>query len=229
MLKIYTCAFRNQCYLNEAKVCIEALRTNGQFQGPIYLLTDMEVTIPNVEVIKTNCSSVELSAAFRIKVFDYIKEYDSNDIFLYLDTDIVTLKPLPSFNDIDDKVNLYGYSWRKQVEDSFSGFLTNDPHFTEKNATSSGVLLFRPSLKVKKIFDEIYELYYGLIQRGHINAMWEQPSICFKLIEHDMLNSSLNDYVYEERSKKPITDQHIFNHFCGMRGDDRYKNMKKYL
>jgi lipopolysaccharide biosynthesis glycosyltransferase len=229
MLKIYTCAFRNQCYLEEAKVCIESLRTNGQFQGPIYLLTDMEVTIPNVEVIKTNCTSVELSAAYRIKVFDYIKEYDSNDIFLYLDTDIVTLKPLPSFNDIDDKVNVYGYSWRKQAEHSFSGFLTNDPHFTEKNATSSGVLLFRPSLKVKKIFDEIYELYYGLIQRGHINAMWEQPSICFKLIEHDMLNSSLNDYVYEERSKKPITEQHIFNHFCGMRGDDRYKKMKKYL
>ena len=157
MLKIYLCAFKKNCYLEEAKICIESLRTNGQFKGPIYLFTDMEVTLTNIEVIKANCESIPLSAAFRIQLFNYIKDYDSNDIFLYLDTDIVILKPLPSFNYIGNKIQVYGYPSRSQVSPSFSGFITNDPHFTKKTAISSGILLFRPSLKVKKVFDSNFK------------------------------------------------------------------------
>lgn len=229
MLKIYMCAFKNNCYLEEAKICIESLRTNGKFNGIIYLFTDMEVTLHHVEVIKANVESIPLSASFRIQLFNYIKDYNANDIFLYLDTDIIILKPLPSFDSIGNKIQVYGYPSRTQVEDSFSGFITNNPHFTKKTAICSGILLFRPSLKVKKVFDEIDELYNELIKKNKINSCWEQPALCFKLIEHDMQTISLNDYVYEERTNDSITDLHIFNHFCGLRGNTRYINMKKYL
>lgn len=229
MLKIYMCAFKNKCYLKEAKICIESLRTNGKFNGLIYLFTDMDVIIPNVKVIKANNVSIPLSAGFRTRVFDYIKDYDSNDIFLYLDTDIVVLKPLPSFDFIGDKIQVYGYPSRTQNCATMCGFITNDPYYTKHPAICSGILLFRPSLKVKNVFDEIDKMYNELIKTNKINSCWEQPTLCFKLIEHDMQTISLNEYVYEERTKKSATDLHVFNHFCGLRGETRYIEMKKYL
>ena len=72
MLKVYLCAFKNIAYIEEAKVCIESLRTKGCFTGPIYLFTDMDVSIDNVSIIKTTCESVELSAAYKTRLFEYI-------------------------------------------------------------------------------------------------------------------------------------------------------------
>ena len=34
------------------------------------------------------------------------------------------------------------------------GFTTNDPYYTKHTAICYGILLFRPTLKVKKVFDE---------------------------------------------------------------------------
>ena len=123
MLKVYLCALKKKCYLEEAKICIESLRTNGKFNGPIYLFTDMNISMTNVEVINVNCESVSLAPSFRLKLFRYINNYNSEDIFLYLDTDIVILKPLPNFKFIDNKIHVYGYPLRTQKENSFSGFI----------------------------------------------------------------------------------------------------------
>ena len=229
MLIVYLCAFLNRKYIEEAKVCIESLRTNGSFKGRIYLFTDINISIEGVTVIKAICKSVELSASYRTRLFEHIKDFSADDIFLYLDTDIVVLKPLPSFDSIGDKIEVYGYSSRTQKDDSFSGFITDDITYTSKPGMSSGILLFRPSMNVKKVFDDTYKLYKDLIKKRKINGCWEQPALCFTLIEQDMYNISLNDYVYEERTMGKIDSSHIFNHFCGLRGNSRYKNMKKYL
>jgi len=49
------------------------------------------------------------------------------------------------------------------------------------------------------------------------------------LIEQDMYDISLNESVYEERTRGAIHDAHTFNHFCGSRGNTRYMHMKQYL
>jgi len=229
MLKIYVCAFFNKIYIEEAKICIESIRTTGGFKGPIYLFTDMDDYIDGITIIKTTCESVPLSASYRTRLFEHIPDLSADDIFLYLDTDIVVLKPLPSFDSIGYKIQVYGYPLRTQIEKSFSGFITNDIIYTNKIAINSGILLFRPSIKVKSVFDETYTMYLDLIKNNKINDCWEQPALCFTLIKQDLYDISLNDYVYEERTNGKINDLHIFNHFCGLRGELRYKNMKKYL
>jgi hypothetical protein len=83
--------------------------------------------------------------------------------------------------------------------------------------------------KVKNVFDETYKLYLELISKNKINDCWEQPALCFTLIQKDMCEISLTNYVYEERTHGKIADSHIFNHFCGMRGSSRYVGMKKYI
>ena len=162
MLKIYICACKDKFYLKEAKICIDSIRKNGQFNGLIYLLTDipqfikqLEFNLTNLEVIKVRCKTNKLSAALRTQFFHYIENYDHNDIFLYLDTDIVIVKPLPTFDYIDDKIHVYSHGGT-QKSNSFSGYITKDPYFTSKPGICSGVLLFRPSLKVKNVFDETY-------------------------------------------------------------------------
>lgn len=245
MLRIYLCALKNKIYLEEALVCIESLRTNGQFKGIIYLFTDMDIYLDDVEIIKVKCESVPLSAGFRLRVFDYISEYDHNDVFLYLDTDIVALKPIPSFEYIGDKIQLYGYSDRSQTYGSFAGFIVNNTSDKKKikdlkgqshkvrkiPGMCSGILLFRPSDKVFSVFKKTCKLYSKLIKKNRINCCWEQPALNYILIKHDMYEISLSDYVFEERTLpfKSITDLHVFNHFCGGREPDRSSRMKKYL
>ena len=100
--------FPKRCYLEEAKF-VSDLYARMACLKVQYLFTDMEDETYNVEVIKANCESIPLSASFRVRLFYYIKNINKNDIFLYLDTDIVVLKPLPSFDTIDNKIQVYGY------------------------------------------------------------------------------------------------------------------------
>jgi lipopolysaccharide biosynthesis glycosyltransferase len=233
VLKIYLCAFINNKYIEEAKVCIQSIRQNGLFNGEIYLFTDMNVVVndENVHIIKVNCKTVELSAVYRTRLFEHldINKFSEDDIILYLDSDIVVMKPIPSFEFITDKIHVYGYPSRKQKEGSFAGFITSEPKYVNYVAFCSGILLFRPSNKIKQVFDEIYSLYLELINKNKINPCWEQPALCYKLIEHEIVCIDLNDLVYEERTKGVIEDGHVFNHLCGMRSCDRVNLMKKYL
>lgn len=235
MLKIYTCVFFSKYYLEEAKICIKSLRTNGKYSGVIYVFTDLDgVDIDGAKIIKTTCDSIANSSAFRLNVFKYL-EFEPNDIILYLDTDIVTLKPVPNFEQLDDKVNVYGYDGtfgfnnRKQNGISFAGYLTNDQYVLEQNAFCAGILLFRPTQKIKDLFAETIILHAENVNKGKINSCWEQPSLCLILAKNDMFNITLNEIVMEERTHKKISDKNIFNHFCGMRGHTRYELMKKYL
>ena len=229
VLNIYLCAFLKDSYIEEAKICIKSIRKNGKFTGKIYLFTDKNITIEGVIIIKVNCDNVYFAASYRTRLFRHIKDFSPNDIYLYLDTDIVILKPLPSFDYIDDKIHVYEYRDVKQSKKAFAGYITNDNFYTNKNAFSSGILLFRPSVNVKKIFNKIYKLYLKLIETKKVNSCWEQPALCFMFIKHNMYRTSLTKLVYEERTKEKIDPSMIFNHLCGMRSSNRPTIMKKYL
>ena len=57
----------------------------------------MDIYLDDVEIIKVKCESVPLSAGFRLRVFDYISEYDHNDVFLYLWIVLIIYAMLYSF------------------------------------------------------------------------------------------------------------------------------------
>jgi len=229
---IYLCAFKSKTYIEEAKVCIRSIREKGMFTGDIFLFTDLDVSIDGVKIIKASVTSIPMSSAYRLRFFNHLKLEDlpKNEIILYLDTDIVVLNKIPSFEDIDDKINVYGYDTRTQIGASFSGFITTDTFYTAKQAICAGILLYRPNELVKKTFDDAYDLFLDCLEKGKMNACWEQPSLCYMLTKHNMSTISLSKVVYEERNRgQKISDDHIFNHFCGLRGADRYKSMTKYL
>ena len=230
---IYLCAFKKKEYIEEAKICIESIKKYGNFNGTIYLFTDMKINIENVIIINVDVESVYLSASYRLRFFEHfnLKDLDKNEIILYIDTDIVVLNTIPSFDNINSKIQVYGYNDRTQNIHSFAGFITRDKKYIDKMAICSGILLFRPSEEVKKCFDESYNLYLDLIEKNKVNSCWEQPSFCYTLTKLDMVEISLSDITCEERSlnNKPIEKHIVFNHFCGMRSNNRHLKMKKYL
>lgn len=233
-LKVFICAFKSETYLREAEICIKTLRKNGNFTGEINLFTDLTPNLTDINVVNVDCLDVYTAAAMRLKYFDYVNT-DVNDIVLYLDTDIAILKNLPNFEHINDKVHVYGYNgelgWSKrlQAESSFAGHLTNDVNITKQYPFCSGILLYRPTNKIKKLFSTVYDHYNDQIRSNKVNACWEQPALNLVLCEHNMYEISLNKYVHEERNKKTIHESVVFNHFCGMRGARRAGLMKKYL
>lgn len=232
-VKIYTCAFRSNIYIDEAKLCIEALRKNGKFQGEIFLLTDLNVNISGVNVIKAECRSISDSAAFRLKIFDYVK-FHQDDIVIYMDTDVVTLKRLPNFTIHDNKVHVYGYNGehfpkRKQIEKSFAGHITNDVNIVNMYPFCTGILVFKPSKNIESLFKEAYQLFEYHEKMNNINDCWEQPMLNLVLARNDMYEISLNEFVHEQRTNKAIRDSVVFNHLCGMRGPSRRNIMSSYI
>ena len=229
VLKIYLCAFLKEEYLEEAKICIQSIRTIGEFRGPIYLFTDMLENIEGVNVIKVSCESVPLSASYRTRLFEHITDFSNDDIVLYLDTDIIVMKKLPDFTNINNKIHVYGYPTRNQSELSFAGGIEQDINYKKIPGICSGILLFRPSQKVKQVFEEAYELYLELLSQNKVYEMWEQPALCLKLIENDMCEISLNNLVCEERDNPSRNNPAIFNHLCGMRSNERKDITKEIL
>lgn len=237
---IYISAFLNDTYLEEAKLLIESIKKNGEFIGKIYLFTDKDIVIENVNVVKTKIDNVNLSSAFRLKFFDFfdIHTLDIHEPILYLDTDIIVLNKLPDFNNINDKINVYGIPNRTQNAYTLCGYITNNPNYINKPAMCAGILLFKPSELIKKIFEETYNLYLYLIKNNKVNSCWEQPALCYTLIKYDMMEISLRNYVCEQRLINDknyenniiaTTKDKIFNHFCGLRGNNRKNIMKSYI
>ncbi len=228
---IYLCAFIHPRYIEQAKICIRSIREKGQFTGKIYLFTDQEVSIENVDIIKTNIESRELSASFRLRIFEYIslQTIPTNEVLLYLDTDIVIINKIPSFNDINHKIHLYGYPSKTQISHSGAGFITIDSHYTSKTEICSGILLFKPSTLVKKVFDEAYSLYNFLLSDNIINEYWEQPALSYIMTAYDMDEVSLNRFVHEIGDDTMINKDTIFIHYCGIRNSSLCKMMKNML
>jgi lipopolysaccharide biosynthesis glycosyltransferase len=217
-------------YIEEAKICIQSIRKNGCFNGEIYLFTDINTTIENVNVIKiTDVKNVYDSASYRTRILEH-NIFNNNDIILYLDTDIVVLQPIDILlNIVNDKICVYGYPNRLQNETSFAGLITKDINIINKPAFCSGILLFKVSDNIKNIFNQIWNYYQEQIKNNNVNSCWEQPVLCYILIKYNIYDILLNEYVYEERQHNKITEKILFNHFCGIRGPDRKKKMKKYI
>ena len=94
-LKIVLVAF-GRPYLDEALLCLKTIRNNGEFNGEVYIITNVfETTIEHAVKIYINeykySADNIIGSGFKLKILDLIP-YEENDVFLYLDSDILVLK-----------------------------------------------------------------------------------------------------------------------------------------
>lgn len=244
-LRIVLLAFTEDHYIQEATICIESLRKNGRFIGLIDLITNcphasfpqyLEVHVHHVDDV----DNVMKAAGYRLRILE-ILQWHPEDIFLYLDTDIVCMKDMSVFNDftktIDGQLHVYGYEHqgRTQAHENMAGFLTSESDILQQTAWCSGILLFRPTDDIRKALLDTWDMYTDHMNKGkHINSCWEQPFICLVFCSLRLCSITLTKFVMEERHKAvgfyaKIDDCCVFNHFCGLRGKNRQSLMRKYV
>lgn len=230
-LKIVLVAF-GRPYLDEALLCLKTIRNNGEFNGEVYIITNVfETTIEHAVKIYINeykySADNIIGSGFKLKILDLIP-YEENDVFLYLDSDILVLKKI-ELPDPKDKVCVYGYPGRILEEISFAGFITDDPKIIHQPAFCSGIFLFRPTKEIKETFKNTWNDYEKNYYNKNFNGCWEQPFLTYHLTKDKLSNICLNDFVYEERSNVEKNEKNMFNHLCGLRGIERKRIMKKYI
>ena len=236
-LRIVLCAFFKQTYIDQAKLCIKSIRENGDFSGQIDLITNIDCNIDNINIIKVyDCKDINDAFAYRLKMLD-ILDWKETDIFLYLDTDIIVMKRLLNLKYNNEKVNVYTHKTAPKNQDNnwYAGLLTKDQKILKQKPFCSGILLFEPSNKIKQIYKEIWNLFQNDKKYNKKNLEFgDQPYINYKLCQHNLYDISLNNVVFDERTKYNnlklnVNNSHIFNHFCGYKGDDVINLMKKYI
>lgn len=252
---IYFCVFYNEEYIQLLHILLNSIHLFGNlnFSTDILIYTSTEFknkiktnlqdpSIFNINAnyvafiskiyFQTNDNYLSITDACksRLDVFDFviIKQYYK---ILYLDVDSVVKNDLnPIFdiikNDIiyaveegtiDDDNNL----WGKQL------FGNELQQYQDKSAFSSGVLLFKNSEKIAKLFEIIK---YDMITRKKIDHFYDQPYIVynakrFRCIDNKKMLNYVTTTQYESGSDKTIV------HFCGDVGIfiNKFTNMKKLM
>lgn len=250
-VRIVLCCFLSDDYLEEARLCIKSIRSIGLFTGRIDFFTNLDTNRFNFDEYDVHCHlmndvhSVPEAAGYRLRMLELL-EWTEDDIFLYVDNDILCMDKMSIVIDhahtIDDKLHVYGYTdsgptRRNQVEAAFAGFLTNDSTIITQVAWCSGILMFRPSLTMKRMFRSTLASYEEHIIRGKVNNLWEQPFLCLTFCQHEMYETSLNPFVSEESYNRARTKRWskspgecvVFHHYCGLRGAERKEMMRTQL
>lgn len=250
-LRVVLCCFLDKHYLDEAYVCIQSLRHVGKFAGRVDMFTDLLPLsekwqeIGNVYCHQvTEVHSIADGAGYRLRMLDLL-EWKDTDIFLYLDTDIVCVHDMSLFlqhaHSINEKLHVYGHNDNSpqritQKHPCFAGQLSKDPNIVNQVAWCSGILLFRPSTKMKQLLKRTQDMYNQILKNNQVTKVWEQPSLCLVFCQENHYETSLDPFTCEYRyhiptyrSKhmaKPPGEHVTFTHFCDLRGHQRKRLME---
>lgn len=186
------------------------------------------------------CSSRIDYVNHRFKIFDY-KNIDQYSKILYMDTDILVQNDLSVLFDLEFQDKLCALiEFNKTIESehhgkSFFDYSTVDKTIPGRNA---GVLLFKNTETMRKLFKTILERLYSL---GHsVNSIIssDQQLLNYYCVTQDLFdNNILGDYIFLTYSMFPVSPEKnkklIMNHFYGTMPNkikiERMKDHMRYL
>jgi hypothetical protein len=143
-----------------AQLCVRSLRRF--FDGRVDVITDGRVTGATVTSVPSMNS--RRAAAIRLRLPE-ILGLDPGESVLYLDADVLALKPL-DLPAPRDRVMVYGYPQRTQRDPSFAGRLTTDPAVVRQRAFCSGILYFRATDSIRAAFRAALDGYTSALRAG---------------------------------------------------------------
>ena len=225
---VYFCVFHNKGYMELLKILLLTLKIFSKTDTIDFLVfTSIEFESLVTEIsavldipIKTKLfefNSLHEAACARLFIFDYEHIYDYNKI-LYLDTDIVIQNDILRIFDIYIGEKLYAvqeYDLNGEGHGAwFFDFTTIDKNTPGIN---SGVLLFRNTPIISKIFNDIKRHISNLKKtQSLIPLCMDQPFIIYHFFKNNMYNSQLmRKYVFlSELNPPPNTTSYSEITFC---------------
>ena len=216
--------------------CIEILiYTSTKFmnmikQSPFYKVLFQIICFE----INDTYGSVEKACKARLDLFDLLvaSKYNCQKI-LYLDTDIIVKGALQNVFDLCIKDKLYVLEEGSIASDSdFWGktLFVNAGDlelYTNKNAFSSGIMLFNNCEKIKNLFSCIKE---DMIKRPFTFYCHDQPYIVYNAFKYDLYdNKVLKEFAVN--NDHDINSSKIIHHFPGDPGmhQNKLKHMFAFL
>tara|TARA_B110000208_G_scaffold69701_1_gene89922 strand:+ start:20 stop:1387 length:1368 start_codon:yes stop_codon:yes gene_type:complete len=220
---IFTCVFVHEDYVKLFYYLSESILISSKcnFKFLVYTSTKFKKLIENFSfydsnifqfIVNDNYKNVDQACKARIDLFVY-DEVNIYDKILYLDCDVVVRDDINKVFDLCVEEKIYAIK-EGNITDSnnYYGkilFGKEAENYEDKEAFSSGVLLFKNCQKVKDLFSEIKK---DMKTREQLSLFHDQPFVIYNCFKFDMYdNKVLNDVVVCNN-----TDIHkIIHHFPG--------------
>jgi lipopolysaccharide biosynthesis glycosyltransferase len=246
---IYICVFHQTNYINLLKLLITSISSKANIDKDnteILILTS-----PSFEpIIKNELKSFDLPLYYylldletlfdagcaRLNIFKYTNINKYNNI-LYLDTDILVnsdINILFNLEICEEKIytleegHIGGEYWGWQFFD-FSKYDKNTPAFI------SGILLFKNSVSIKLLFDDIQthidsfisdKLKERPLENNYYNFVFgDQPFIVYNAISQNKYDNIILK-TYAENNPSVVSSEKILYHFPGNPGHYESKTAK---
>lgn len=250
---IYTCVFMNRDYINLLHLLMKSIclysnidRDNtdmliyatkdiaNEICGKLAEFNDYKIPIFFHTYEEHEIVCIMQACSCRLQIFNnnFIHEYEK---ILYIDTDILIngdINKLFNLQIDDDKI----YA----TESGYIGHIYWGAHHfdfdvfdRETKGLCSGVMLFRNSHIIKKLFSEINDHIWYVLNNDQnmVTNVYDQPFINYTAIKQNKYDNQLiNQYVVNNPEESYSKDVVIY-HFLGGLGDGiaKYDKMLKYM
>ncbi len=237
---VYSCVFFQESYLNLIELLLKSYKLYGNIdenETKYLIICNKEFENKVIKIFNnlnidgyTWC--LDLNTKFeagysRLFIFDYpdINKYDK---ILYLDCDILVTNELSNmFNiELDEKIYVLEEG---NTNHPFWGntLFENNPN---ESAFTSGIILFKNSEKIKKLFLDILEHIKKHIEdKKEIPECLDQPFIIYHAFKNRIFdNQTLKKKVINNPDKY---NYETISHFCGIPGhyESKIEKMKNYM
>lgn len=243
---IYMCIFYNENYLILLELLLCSLIKFGKLDNSIDILILTHYSfvdklndisnrlniVLNIELL--NATTIPESKWSRFKIFNLTKDVTVYNKILYLDIDILIQKDIKPLFDLKLENKLYARQSCDISGDFFGNFLFKEwiQHGNSINlktpAFCSGVLLFKPCLEIKNLFQETLNHIISYHNSGKaFKTCVDQPFINFNAIIRNLHEINLlTDFVSNnpDINTQKETIFHFAGNTCGF--DIKYKRMK---
>ena len=246
---IFICVFNQEKYVDMFFLLLESIFIYGNLDDNTNIL--VYTSTPFMNIIKQNhlfndekikfeindtYDTIEKACKARLDLFNLssIKNYDK---ILYLDTDILVKDDINKVFDVCKEDILYVleegqiYShtdfWGKTL---FGNEIDN---YSDKNAFTSGILLFNNCEKMRDLFNIINE---DMANRPHFFECQDQPYIVYNAFKYSLYNNKILKSLVVNNDENIHSDK-VIHHFPGGPGVYQHKidamtiflnNIKKY-
>lgn len=175
------------------------------------------------------CTTRFEASCARLHIFNCI-DISKYDKILYLDCDILIKQPINNILDMELDDKLYATKEGNTNGVYHGSTLWNEKTNPNISAFSSGVLLFKNTLIMKKLFNSIID---HIKVSKHIPPSLDQSFIIFSAINNDLYNNTLLDKtkVYLQWGHE-LVESSVLTHFVGGgigNSHNKYNRMKNNI
>ena len=237
---IFITIFNNENYIKMFYLLLEIIlifsNLNDNTDILIYTSTPFMNIIKNSHLfndkikfeLNDNYNTVTQACKARLDLFklDSISNYEK---ILYLDTDSIIKKDICVLFDLNKEDIMYTQNEGSIDHEWWGSILFGDEvnNYENKDAFTSGILLFNNCDKIKMLFEQINQ---DMIDRPHDFDCHDQPYIVYNAFKNNLFDNTILT-PYTKGSIMDINSQQTIHHFCGGPGLYAHKliNMKNFL